>query len=218
MRKFGIPRQLCLSNSIRDPSYQRIRLAFDLLGLAKCPVRPSIYAELTLNGTYFGTYVAMPPMDEYHFEELLPGVKHRAIFKGNYGDLPGGAPLALRGNHGSDYFTPNSRPESRSYEPRLDTADSDYESLASFITAFHSQDPASAAFVDTVRNILDVERFLRTMAVINLLGSWDTYYLNSQNYFLHLAVDDLGKNLPFATFSLNDVDSLLGVSWPRPEA
>ena len=210
----GIPRQLCLSNSIRDPSYQRIRLAFDLLGLANCPVRPNIYAELTLNGAYYGTYVAMPPMDEYHFKELLPGVKHRAIFKGNYGDLPGGAPLAMRGNHGSDYFTPNSRPGSRSYEPRLDTPDSDYESLASFITAFHSKDPTSAAFVDTVRKILDVERFLRTMVVVNLLGSWDTYYLNSQNYFLHLAVDDPAHNLPFATFTLNDVDSLLGVSWP----
>jgi hypothetical protein len=210
----GIPRQLCLSNSIRDPSYHRIRLAFDLLGLAKCPVRPNIYAELTLNGTYYGTYVAMPPLDDYHFKELLPGVKHRAIFKGNYGDIPGGAPLAPRGSKGSDYFTPNSRPESRTYEPRNDTPDSDYPALASFITAFHSQDPASTAFVDTVRKILDVEGFLRTMVVVNLLGSWDTYYLNSQNYFLHLAVDDTGNNLPFATFSLNDVDSLMGVSWP----
>jgi hypothetical protein len=210
----GIPRQLCLSNCIRDPTYQRIRLAFDLLGLARCPVRPSIYAELTLNATYYGTYVAMPPMDLYHFKKLLPGVKHRAIFKGNYGDLRGGAPLALRGTHGSDYFVPNSRTESRSYEPRLDTPDSDYESLASFIAAFHSQDPTSAAFADTVPKILDVEGFLRTMVVVNLLGSWDTYYLNSQNYFLHLAVDDLGNKVPYGTFTLNDVDSLLGVSWP----
>lgn len=210
----GIPRQLCLSNCIRDPTYQRIRLAFDLLGLAKCPVRPSIYAELTLNATYYGTYVAMPPMDSYHFKGLLPGVKHRAIFKGNYGDLPGGAPLAMRGSHGSDYFTAISRPESRSYEPRVDTTDSDYESLASFITAFYSQDPTSAAFTDTVPKVLDAEGFLRTMVVVNLLGSWDSYYLNSQNYFLHLAVDDSGKELPLGTFTLNDMDSLLGVSWP----
>jgi CotH kinase protein len=103
-RESGIPRHLCLLNCMRDPSYQRVRLAFDLLGLAQCPVRPSIYAELTLNGSYYGTYVAMPPLDNYHFQELLPGVKHRAIFKGNYGDLPGGAPLTMRGSHGSDYF------------------------------------------------------------------------------------------------------------------
>jgi hypothetical protein len=213
-RESGIPRNLCLLNCIRDPSYQRVRLAFELLGLAQCLVRPSIYAELTLNGFYYGTYVAMPPLDNYHFQEVLPGVKHRAIFKGNYGDLPGGAPLAMRGSHGSDYFTPNSRPEGRSYEPRNDTPDSDYAALANFVTAFHSKDPASAAFVDTVRKILDVEQFLRTMVVVNLLGSWDTYYLNSQNYFLHLAADDSGNNPPFATFLLNDVDSLLGVSWP----
>lgn len=210
----GIPRELCLLNAFRDPSYQRVRLAYDLLGLARCPVRPRIYAELTLNGMYYGTYVAMPPMDQYHFNEILPGVTHRAIFKGNYGDLPGGAPLALRGSAGSDYFTPNSQPGSRSYEPRNDTPDSDYDALARFLVAFHSQDPASAAFIATVRNILDVESFLRTMVVINLLGSWDTYYLNSQNYFLHLAVDDSANKLPFATFFLNDVDSLLGVSWP----
>lgn len=212
--KAGIPRHLCLLNSIRDPSYQRVRLAFDFLGLAGCPFRPSIYSELTLNGAYYGTYVALPPVDEYHFNKLLPGVKHRAIFKGQYGDLPGGAPLALRGKRGADYFTPNSRPDGRSYEPWLDTHDSDYDALARFITAFHSRDPASAAFVDTVRMILDAEQFLRTMAVINLLGSWDTYYLNSQNYYLHLAVDDSPDILPCATFFPYDIDSVLGLSWP----
>lgn len=211
----GIPRQLNLLNALRDPSYHRVRLAFDLLGLARCPVRPNMYAELTLNGKCYGTYVAMPPMDDYHFKTYLPGVKHRAIFKGNYGDdLPGGASLELRGVQATDYFAPNSRPESRTYEPRLDTPDSDYAALASFLTAFHSNKPASASFFDTARKILDVEGFLRTMAVVNLLGSWDTYYLNSQNYFLHLAVDDSSNQPPFATFFLNDLDSLLGVSWP----
>ncbi len=211
----GVPRQLCLANCLRDPSYQRIRLAFDLLGRARCPVRPTIYAELTLNSIYYGTYVAMPPMDSYHFKTLLPGVEHRAVFKGNYGeDIPGGAPLELRGAQGSDYFSAATRPDQRTYEPRLDTPDSDYAFLAAFISAFHSQDPASSSFVDTSRKIMDVEQFLRTMVVINLLGSWDTYYLNSQNYFLHLSVDDAGNALPFATFYLNDVDSLLGVSWP----
>jgi hypothetical protein len=174
-----------------------------------------MYAELTLNGKYYGTYVAMPPMDEYHFKTWLPGVKHRAIFKGNYGDdLPGGAPLEPRGILATDYFTPGSHPESRTYEPRLDTPDSDYAALASFLAAFHANDPKSVSFVDTARRILDVEGFLRTMAVVNLLGSWDTYYLNSHNYFLHLAVDDSANQPPFATFFLNDVDSLLGVSWP----
>ncbi|HAP39749.1 MAG TPA: hypothetical protein DCQ94_08315, partial [Nitrospira sp.] len=211
----GIPRQLNLLNSLRDPSYHRVRLAFDLLGLARCPVRPNMYAELTLNGKYYGTYVAMPPMDQYHFETCLPGVTHRAIFKGNYGnDLPGGASLELRGKLATDYFEPGSRPESRTYEPRLDTPDSDYAALASFLTAFHSNEPASVPFVDGARKIMDVEGFLRTMAVVNLLGSWDTYYLNSQNYFLHLAVGDSSTQPPFATFFLNDLDSLLGVSWP----
>lgn len=54
-----------------------------------------MYAELTLNGKCYGTYVAMPPMDDYHFKTYLPGVKHRAIFKGNYGDdLPVALPLS----------------------------------------------------------------------------------------------------------------------------
>ena len=119
------------------------------------------------------------------------------------------------GSHGSD-FTANSRPESRSYEPRVNTTDSDYESAGSFITAFYSQDPTSAAFTDTVPKILDAEGFLRTMVVVNLLGSWDSYYLNSQNYFLHLAVDDSGKELALGTFTLNDMDSLWRqLAWPE---
>lgn len=212
----GFPKQLNLNNCIRDPSYQRIRLAWALLEEARCPVQPCTYAELTLNGIYQGTYVALAPMDQYYFRTWFPTAQERAIFRGQYGDIAGGATLEFRGKAGRDYYT-TSRKEGRTYEPRLGTPDSDYEKLAQFIdTLHHSASPSDPAFAQAMEGLFDVATFLRVMAVINLLGSWDAYYLNAQNYFLHVATVKAGTP-PRISFCPYDQDSVLGVSWPGQE-
>jgi hypothetical protein len=209
----GFPKQLNLLNCIRDPSYERVRLSWFLMAEAKCPAEPCSYAELTLNGEYRGTYVAMPPPDGYLFQTLFPKTQKRAVFRAQYGDIPGGATLEYRGPKGTDYFTPGSNPSSRTYEPRLDTEDDSYDALAEFVAtvSHNSDDPTTEAFAKDVLKVFDVEGFLRVMAVINLLGAWDNYYLNAQNYLLHLSLDGAA---PYVTFCPYDMDSVLGVSWP----
>jgi len=213
----GFPKQVNLLNCIRDPAYERVRLSWALMAEAKCLAEPSAYAEMTLDGVYHGTYVAMPPPDESFFSGLFPGVSERAVFRGQYGDIAGGATLANRGPKGAGYFTAGSNPSSRTYEPRLDTTDAQYDVLAQFIDVLHnSGDPTSSAFANSLLKIFDVATFLRTMATINLLGAWDNYYLNAQNYILHIALTDAtsGSRTPFVSFCAYDMDSVLGLSWP----
>ena len=213
----GFPKQLNLLNCIRDPAYMRIRLAWSLMAEARCPSEPCAYAELTLDGQYRGTYVAMPPPDDYFFQTLFPDTTRRAVFRGQYGDIAGGATLAFRGPKGTDYFTAGSLPSLRTYEPRLDTADADYDALAQFIQVLcnHPKAPATDEYAADARKIFDVEGFLRVMAVINLLGAWDNYYLNAQNYLLHISLETgTGQPTPYVSFCAYDLDSVLGVSWP----
>ena len=212
----GFPKQLNLLNCIRDPAYERVRLSWFLMAAARCPAEPCAYAELTLNGEYYGTYVAMPAPDEYYFQTLFPSTQQRAIFKGQYGDIPGGATLECRGPNGTDYFTAGSNPTSRTYEPRLHTTDDQYTALAEFINALcnTANDPTTDAFTANALKMFDVAGFLRVMAAINLLGAWDNYYLNAQNYFLHLSLDGAA---PYTSFCSYDMDSVLGVSWPGQE-
>jgi hypothetical protein len=209
----GFPKQLNLLNCIRDPSYERVRLSWFLMSEARCPAEPCAYAELTLNGQYFGTYVAMPPPDDYFFQTLFPQTQKRAVFRGQYGDIAGGATLQFRGLKGTDYFTAGSNPSSRTYEPRLDTTDDDYDALAQFVATIchNAKAPTTESFAHEALKVFDVEGLLRAMAVINLLGAWDNYYLNAQNYILHLSLDGAA---PYATFCPYDMDSVLGVSWP----
>jgi hypothetical protein len=209
----GFPKQLNLLNCIRDPAYERVRLSWFLMAAARCPAEPCAYAELTLNGEYYGTYVAMPSPDDYYFQSLFPATQQRALFRGQYGDIPGGATLECRGPNGANYFTPGSNPSSRTYEPRLDTTDDQYGALADFINALcnNAPDPTTEAFAANALKVFDVAGFLRVMAVINLLGAWDNYYLNAQNYFLHLSLDGAA---PYTSFCAYDMDSVLGVSWP----
>lgn len=211
----GFPKQINLLNCIRDPAYERVRLAWALMAEARCPAEPNAYAELRVNGEYHGTYVAMPSPDEYYFHQLFPKVTERAVFRGQFGDdISGGATLAYRGSKGSDYFTSKLNPTRRTYEPRLDTSDQAYDALAKFIDLLNkSADAKTDAFAKSLLEIFDVAGFLRTMVVVNLLGAWDNYYLNAQNYFLHIA---LSSELPgtYISFCAYDLDSVLGVSWP----
>jgi hypothetical protein len=211
------PMQLSLTNCIRDPSYERMRLASALLTEARCPTEPSAYAELTLNGRYQGTYVAKPCADEYYFHKLFPSTLERAVFRGQYGDLSGGATLAYRGPRGENYFVEGSPRLLRTYEPRLGTTDQAYETLARFIDVVNnSGEPESVAFATALGQVFDVATFLRAMAVINLIGAWDNYYLNAQNYLLEfdLAQSFTSPHHPFVNFCAYDVDSGFGVSWP----
>ena len=209
----GFPKQLNLLNCIRDPAYERVRLSWFLMGAARCAAEPCAYAELTLNGEYYGTYVAMPSPDDYYFQTLFPATQQRALFKGQYGDIPGGATLECRGTQGTNYYTAGSAPTARTYEPRLHTTDDQYDALAEFINALcnKADDPTTDAYAASALKMFDVAGFLRAMAVINLLGAWDNYYLNAQNYFLHLSLDGAA---PYTSFCSYDMDSVLGVSWP----
>jgi hypothetical protein len=209
----GFPKQLNMLNCIRDPAYERVRLSWFLMAAARCPAESCAYAELTLNGEYYGTYVAMPSPDACYFQTFFPATQQRAVFKGQYGDIPGGATLAYRGPNGTDYFTAGSNPTSRTYEPRLDTTDDAYAALAQFIAAVSdpAKDPTTDAYAADALKVFDVAGFLRAMAVINLLGAWDNYYLNAQNYMLHISLDGAA---PYVSFCSYDMDSVLGVSWP----
>ena len=212
----GFPKQLNMLNCIRNPAYERVRLSWFLMGLARCPTETCAYAELTLNGQYYGTYVVMPSPDEYYFQTFFPATQQCAIFKGQYGDIPGGATLDYRGPNGTDYFTPTAAHTARTYEPRLHTTDDQYEALAEFINALcnNANDPTTDAFAANALKMFDVAGFLRAMVVINLLGSWDNYYLNAQNYMLHVSLDGA---TPYVSFCSYDMDSILGVSWPAQE-
>ena len=212
----GFPGQLNFMNCIRDPSYERARLAWTLMAEARCPFERCAYAELSLNGHYQGTYLAMPSVDDYYFRRFFPDVTERAVFRGQYGDIHGGATLAYRGPSGSDYLTEASIPTLRTYEPRLGTRDIHYEALAKFIDVLNNgADPKTSSFADRMANIFDVEVFLRTMVVTNLTGAWDNYYLNAQNYLLHiaLAARSNASSSPYVTFCAYDMESALGMSW-----
>ena len=157
-------------------------------------------------------------MYEYYFHQSFPKVTERAVFRGQFGDdISGGATLTYRGPNGSDYFSSKWSPTRRTYEPRLDTSDQAYDALAKFIDVLNkSADAKTDAFAKVMLGMFDVSGFLRTMVVVNLLGAWDNYYLNAQNYLLHIALssDSPGSAAPYITFCAYDLDSVLGVSWP----
>jgi hypothetical protein len=59
-----------------------------------------------------------------------------------------------------------------------------YIDLEKFIMTINAGDFNSAEYFNQVNSVLDVKAFLRWAAVTVLLGGWDNYYHNPQNYYL----------------------------------
>lgn len=76
---------------------------------------------------------------------------------------------------------------------------------------------ASDAFAESVRGILDVERFLRWAGVNILIGAWDNYFATPANYFLYNSAtvpssgDVISK--PFFTLIPWDYDNTFGMDY-----
>lgn len=230
--KSGVPKKIKLVNMIRDPSYQRLHLAWDLLDRARVPTQPRTFSELNMNGKHYGTYVAMPPLDRDHFETMFGerGDGDAAIFKANWSDL---GPATLRYVEGDDtgrQYMRSRNPDNRTYEPREDTPDADYRYLAKFIETLNAVDLRDAdgrriqgperfnttEFRKAMEETMDVYTFLRSAAMFNLLGSWDTYYRTPSNYYLHIEKHK-GPNeeaKPYVRFHPYDMDNTFGTSWP----
>jgi hypothetical protein len=229
----GVPGKLKLVNMIRDPSYQRIHLAWGLLDAARVPTQQRTFAELSMNGKHYGTYVAMPPMDRAHFDALFPPRKKQApaaIFKANWKDLGAATLRPIAGDASGLQYMRSADPGGRTYEPVEDTPDADYAYLAKFISALNAVDLRddagrriegadrfnTKAYRRSMEETMDVYATLRTAAMFNLLGSWDTYYKTPSNYYLHIEKRENAGEAPkpYVHFHPYDMDNTFGTSWP----
>ncbi|WP_347273533.1 CotH kinase family protein [Candidatus Kuenenia sp.] len=101
--------------------------------------------------------------------------------------------------------------EEESYRPYYDlkTNKSDLETakeqLIQFIEDLNSKE--GDEFVDWIQSEMDVDHFLRFLAVNVLIGSWDDHWLNANNYYLYF---DESEKLYFIPY---DYDRTLGISY-----
>ena len=174
----GVIERMTLNNSIQDPSMINTCLALHVFAAAGNPASRCNFATVTVNGKDLGLYVHVEeikaPMLARHFDSAEGN-----LYEGTISD-----------------FTPTHRGtiEKKTNEDADDW--SDIDAVADALL-----DPSDAG-IEALGDIVDLDRFLTFWATEVLVGHWDGYAGNRNNYQFYREPD--GKFV-FIPWGVDDV-------------
>ena len=179
----GVMERMTLNNSIQDPSMVNTCLSYRMFAAAGSPAPRCNFATVSVNGKDLGLYV--------HVEEMKAPFLSRH-FESAEGNLYEGTV--------SD-FTPTYR---GTIEKKTNTDAADWSDIDAVVTAL--QDPTDAG-LKALGEIVDLDRFLSFWATEVLVGHWDGYAGDRNNYHFYREPDGPFVFIPWGTddtFHLKD--------------
>jgi hypothetical protein len=151
---------LTLNNNRQDPSRLHQVIGYAAFRAAGLPAARCNLAAVTVNGRSLGVYANVESLDKRFFKHRFPGDKG-TLWEGTICD-----------------FTDN---ELKRFERKFGPKDAAAK-LAAVVAALQLPDEQVMAALEKV---LDVDAFLRFWAMENLVGHWDGYASNRNNYFIY---------------------------------
>jgi spore coat protein CotH len=174
-------KRFTLNNAKQDPAFISQCLGYQLFAAAGLPASRCNFARVSVNGESLGLYVHVEPIKKPFLR------RHYARDDGKLweGTL-------------SDF-----RPDwIGTFAPKNDAAAAGRAELDAMLAALESSDDELVAALEP---LVDVDRFLTYWAVEVLLGHWDGYANNTNNYYLYVD-PDTGK-LDFIPWGIDQLFS-----------
>ena len=192
----GVIERMTLNNSVQDPSMVNTCLAYQVFAAAGLPSSRCSFATVSVNGKDLGLYV--------HVEEIKKPFLARH-FDSTVGNLYEGTI--------SD-FTPEYR---GTLEKKTNEDENDWSDVDAVAAAL--QDPSDAG-LEALGELVDLERFLSFWATESLVGHWDGYTGDRNNYHFYREPGRLFVFIPWGvddTFHLkDDPNAFDNISNPPP--
>lgn len=176
-QKIGGIASLNLNNLWNDPSFIREKLYFDLAARAGLRAPRSNFANLYINGKFWGLY----GLGEVINSDFLESRYVKADQTGNLykGSTPGGT---------LDYLGDEQKAYTAFYEKKTNESDTSWTDLIT-LTKMLKETPADQRLAKA-REMLDLPSVLTTLALDNLTLNLDSYVGLAQNYFLYRRPSD----------------------------
>jgi spore coat protein H len=197
-RKFHGIEKMNLNAETNDPSMVRSKLSWELFSYLGVPGARSNHVLLYINNSFYGVYINTEHIDE----EFT-----RSRFGNNDGNLYKCLWPADLGYLGLDQDAYKFEHEGRrAYALTINEKWDDYQDLADLIATLEQE--SGAQFMEELEKCMNVQRYLKVMAVDVMTGNWDGYIGNQNNYYLYR--DPLTGRFEYVAY---DLDNTFGIDW-----
>ena len=171
---YGIEK-MDLNAEVNDPSLVRSKLAWELFRYLGVSGSRSNHVLLYINNAFYGVY-----LNTEHIDERFA----KSRFDNNDGNLfrnLWAADLTYLGPSQDDYkYEYDGR---RVYALRTNEDWDDYEDLSTLISALNQY--SGAQLKDELERLINVQQYLKAVAVDVMSGNWDGYSGDKNNYYLY---------------------------------
>lgn len=194
---YGVEK-LNLNGEHNDPSVCRAKIGWDLARMTGLPGSRANHVALYINGNYHGLYLSVEHIDE-EFTGTYFGTKTGNLYKCLYP-----ADLVWKGSDPDLYKEEYSG--RRAYELKINEETDDYTDLRDLIDAINHSSPET--FPMDLGRVINTPDLLKLMALEIILGHWDNYIYNKNNYYLYH--NPLTEQFEFLLY---DLDNTMGIDW-----
>ncbi len=184
-RDFYSVEKMNLNGEHNDPSIARTKIAWDIYKKIGIKGSRASYAAVYINNSYHGLYISV----EHYDEEFL---------KKNFADNGGNLWKAL---YGADL-----RISDNNYEVEQAQDPDNLKELVRLKTIINTT--PSVAFQDSLEKVFSIHEFLTYEALNALIGCWDDYWGNKNNFYLYC--EQKSKIFHWLPY---DLDNTLGIGW-----
>ncbi len=182
-------RQLLLINNIGDPSLLREKLAYEMMAFSGLPASHVAFVELWIDiiddnetGFYWGVYSMIERVDNKFLRNRFGRESSGGnLYKASHAQR-GPMDLIYYGEEITDYPVINGNV---AYGKMNNEDENDYNDIISLCRVVDgTQYNTEAELVQALDNVINVDAFLRYMAVITILDNWDAYPNTGNNFYL----------------------------------
>ena len=181
--RFGGIEYLHMVGLVNDVTYMREGLAYDLIGESGSPTSAWTWAKLCIDNIYYGLYFVHERSDALYYKRNFDSGEPAFFYEGSWtsvNDPP--ADMAWRGSDVSSYAD-------KGYELKGAPSPEAFKDLVTLIKTINAVGEStdfveSAAYVSRLETIFDASKFIRWAAAARLLGAWDNYMQNGNNFFI----------------------------------
>ena len=183
-------KKMNLKAETNDPSVIREHLVMNMYKTANVPVARVNHIKVYINSNYMGLYSSIEQIDSRFLESR---------FNNKEGNL-------YKCGWGADLANMNEVYNDGIYELKTNETINDRTNLSNFITFLTTS--SNSDFETNIESYINVDSYLKQLAIEVLTGHWDAYSYNMNNYYLYYNTD-----LSWFEYIPYDADNTVGIDW-----